>query len=203
MSNIITQQFITDMSGKSFPTNDATTALIEGAQDFIERLCGGGVVERREFAREAQASERTYTFYKSIDVFPIDDCDSIEYIKIGGVQLASSDFVQLRATRSGPVEYIRLANLATSPTFIVDELHPIDVIVKAKFGGFSPVPALAKTAVARMVLNMYGRKQIKSEGIGDYSVTFEDVAESLKVEKLLAPYIRKSLTRRISGTIQV
>jgi hypothetical protein len=202
MSNIITQQFITDMSGKEFPTNSATTALLEGAQDFIERLCGGKVVERREFVR-GTAEERTYTFYSSVDIFAVEDCDEIEYIKIAGVQLASADFIQLRATRTGPVEYIRLSLLATSPKFLIDELHPLDIVVKAKFGYSTNAPAVVKTTIARMVLNMYGRKQIKSESINDYSVTFEDVSESLKAEKLLAPYIRKSMTRVISGQIQV
>jgi hypothetical protein len=200
--------------------NSFITTLTTMAEDYIEKYCGGGIVTKRWFDDDDAEVTRYYNGDGSTKIM-IDDLRSLTSLVVDGITLTvDEDFYlyPLNATADGvPYEWIeliqpetRLGNLNTNSRiqstapYIFEERQK-NIAVKGKFGySKTTAPDLIKTAVLKLVTACIREnvgdtdvKEITSESLGDYSVSFgkiDTIAYQLELGKLLDPYVRKTIS---------
>lgn len=198
--------------------------LISGVEDYIERVCGGGIFTKRRF----QDDDVEKTFYydgNSATKLAIDDLREItsltvDFISGSGTALTENDdyfLYPLNANNDDlPFTEVQLiqpstrlnlnSRLQSSAPYIFDEGQKTVKIV-GKFGYSTTPPDAIKLACMKLVgaiikenIGDTDLRELSSETLGDYSANFtkiKDIAERLGVNNLLIQYTRKSIKPKI------
>lgn len=197
------------------------STLISAVTDYIERYCGGGVIEKREF--EASNDDRTF-YYDGNDAtkLEIDDLRDITSLTVNfntGSETAlteDDDYylyplnedVKTRIELVQPFTRLNLnSRLQSSSPYVFDEGQK-GVKVVGKFGYSTTPPDAIKLACLKLVgaiikenIGDTDLKEITSESLGDYTANYvkiKDIAERLKVNDVLNPYKRVSVKPKMA-----
>lgn len=208
--------------------NDYITTLIAFATKYIESYTG------RKF--EAPSPDTAITrYYDGNDCtrLSIDDLRELTSLTVDGVALTvNEDFylyplnAQSEAADLKPYEWIELIQpetrlnvnsrvQASSP--YVFECGQRRVVLVGKFGYSATAPADVQVAALKLVAGVIKEnigdadvKEISSESVGEYSVTFEKVSQvagSVKANELLNQFKRIPLNQRMAaksgGIVQI
>lgn len=187
-----------------------STVLIESAEDYIETLCGGGVIPKRVFDSADTDSTRYYDGDDSA-ILTIDDLRAVTSVSLDDTALVKDEDYYLlpyNATTDGepftqialiqPETRINGNSRLTSSVYYLWEKGQRNVSITGKFGYSTSVPNTVKLAVLRIVAQFLKdsiggtAKEISSESLGEYSVTHakvKEVADRLGVADMLSKYI--------------
>ena len=194
--------------------------IIAMTQEYIEAFCGGGIIEKRVF-NDADTTVTRYYDGRGMTKLKIDDLRSVTSLSADDVALvANTDYYlyPLNAVADGkPYEWIELIQPetrigvntnsrieSTSPYVFMNKQK--NVIVVGKFGYSTTPPSAVKLAALRLVGEVIKEnigdndlKNVTSESLGDYSVSYQDIKDaaiSQKVGEILYPYVRKSNNKK-------
>lgn len=203
--------------------DDFINTLIQGAQDYIEIYCGGGVVERRSFlAADPEVDQTKYYDGNGLSKLLIDDIRTITSIETYGVSITENTDYFLYPLNKTAKEWVELAQPETrinsnsrvgSFSPYIFELGQRRVKIVGKFGYSVTPPALIKAQCMRLVgavikenIGDSDVREITQETLGDYSVSFEaieSVANAIKVGEALNSYVRKPIPKKLVTMRQV
>lgn len=191
------------------------TSVIAGVQKYIERYCGDDKIGVRKFEAPNPDEDQIRKFDGNGDArLYFGDVQEITSLTVDEVSLTEDeDYFLYPANKEAdePYTYAEMAQpvtrLQANSRSIGDEYYAFEVgqkniVVTGKFYYSATVPAdieLATLKLASAIIkeNVSDKdvKELKSESLGDYSVSYQDVdkiAGSLKVTDLLAGYVRKA-----------
>ena len=204
----------------SLSLTDFVNALIAAATEFIEQTCGDETFGPRVFEAPDpdNAIDRVFDGNDSTRLY-IGDLREIVSLTIDGNPYTQTTDYLLYPANLSPKLWIELiqpagavnSRLSRAGTYTFTGGQQ-NVVISAKWGYSAAVPAAITIAtnklVAAMIKENIGDKDVRevtSETLGDYSVTFQalqKVADALKVTDILAPYMRSKKVPR-AGTIVV
>ena len=204
--------------------------LILSAEDIIDRYTGNGIVAKRRFLNRSDQPDKTY-YYDGNEAatIEIDDLLSVTSVTVDLVSGAGIALTQdtdyylypLSAQNNGePYTSIQLIQPETRITrnsrldlanpYIFDEGQKT-IAITGQFGySVTPPKAIQYAAtkiVAAALKESVGNsqfKELKSENLGDYSVTYEkikDIADRIGALDILEPYKRKSVKPKVGSMI--
>lgn len=135
-------------------------------ETYVEKQTG------RVFIADEEASERIYDGDGKVNLF-IDECVAVSKLTIDSTEISSSDYLLYPASEL-PKSRIKLKN-DSALYFTTDEQN---IKVEAKWGSFVECPpdiSFAMTVFVAGIINFSGEMsgEIKSEKIGDYSITYK------------------------------
>lgn len=210
----ITEQEIEQYSGIDIPSTMSTLLgeIISGIEKLIEETTG-----RKFVAPTPDNDETRYYDGNGLKRLNIDDLRSITSLVVDGVSLVKDvDYYlyPLNAVADGkPYEAIELVqsisgsnrNPRAGTTYIFEE-DQRNVVITGKFGYSASLPSAIKLAslkiASAIIKENVARKELSSESLGEYSVSYmkiADVADSMNFEKVLAPYIKKTVAGKKSS----
>lgn len=187
--------------------------VISGVQKYIERYCGDDKLGVRKFEAPDPDDDETRKFdgNGSMKLF-FGDVRSITSLAIDEVALTEDeDYFLYPANKEAdePYTYAEMAQPVTrlqensrsfGDEYYVFEVGQKNIEIVGKFYYSSTPPADIELATLKLAAAVIKEntadkdiKEIKSESLGDYSVSYQDVdkiAHSLKVQDLLTPYVR-------------
>lgn len=211
----VTKAEIEAFSGLTISTAQQTIldTLISAIQSFIEKYCGGQYFSRRWF--DDNDSEKTY-YYNGNDFkrLPIDDLRTVVSVENFGTALEKDvDYVLLPLNAENDnvpyeaIELIQPENSFGNTNSRISQFNPFifeqgqkSVKVVGKFGYSKIVPADIKLATLKIISAVLKEnidettKQVKSESLGDYSVSYETVKEiagNIGANDILDRYVKK------------
>jgi len=187
--------------------------VISGAQKYIERYCGDEKLGLRKFEAPSPDNDETRKFDGSGGKrLYFGDLFSLTSLTDDGTLLTiDDDFYLYPLNGDDAWQYAELSQPETrvdsnsreiSSAPYIFEKAQASIVVIGKFY-FSLVPpddikiACMKLASAMLKENITDAdtKELKSEQLGEYKATYQDVskiAHQLKVNQILAPYVRKT-----------
>lgn len=224
----ITKEDIEMYSGLNIDgsADDFITMLIAAVSDYISKAAGAGLVTRREFGLDSEADSTTRKYDGTgATKLMIDDVLSIDTLVVDDETLTEdTDFFLCPANALAdgkPYEWIELAqpalgnrssrSLSSNNPFVftVDQRN---VVVTGKFGYSTDVPPVIKLACLKLATAVIKEnvadsdvREVSSETLGDYSVSFGSVsntANAIKVDTLLDGYLRTGIPVKYAGILQ-
>lgn len=194
-------------------------SVIESIDTYIERYCGDEKFGLRIF-KDPGADETRYFDGNDSTKLPIGDVLSLTSIEVENQSLTEDQdyyLYPLNADKSGqPFTWVELvqpetgfrSNLRTGGTSYFFELGQRNVAVTGRFAYSTTPPADVQLAAVKLVAGVLKEnigdkdiKELKSESLGAYSVSYESVSQlayALEVEQILAPYRRN---RKEKGSV--
>lgn len=188
--------------------------VILACQNYVEKYCGDEKFGKRKFQAPTPDNLETRYFDGSgATKLYVGDLFEIESLFIGDEEyIEDEDFVLYPLNAEESYQYIELIQPYTSfsdrnsrlgfTNPYIFEKGQANVEIEGKWYHTDEVPAEIKLAVLKLVGGVIKEnisdndvKEKKSESLGDYSVSFQDVdkiAHKLKVSDLLNQYKRKS-----------
>lgn len=219
MTQIITKADIQNFMGIIIDSSldGYVSTLIGSVQDYIERYCGNGIVERREFS---VADVETTRYYNGNDshALTIDDLREITSIYANGILLTNNDDYYTYPLNKNVIEWIELIQAETrlnvnsrigSASQYIFYKGQRNVAITGKFGYSVNAPDVIKTVAMSIVASLLKAnipdndlKSVTQESIGDYSVSYNATAS--EVDKLglnvqLDMFKRKPVAELASG----
>lgn len=187
--------------------------VIAGVQKYIERYCGDEKIGVRKFeAPDPDDDETRYFDGSGNKKLFIGDCQSITSLVIDSVALTEdedyflypankeADEPYTYAEMTQPVTRLQDNSRSIGDEYYVFEIGQKNVEIVGKFYYSEEPPADIELATLKLASAIIKEnvtdndvKELKSEALGDYSVSYQDVekiAHSLKVADLLGQYVR-------------
>lgn len=210
----ITEQEIEQYSGVDIPSTMSTllASIISSIEKIIEETTG-----RKFVAPNPDDDTTRYYDGNGLKRLNIDDIRSITSLVVDGVSLVKDTDYYLYPLNaiadSKPYEAIELIqsisgsnrNPRAGTTYIFEE-DQRNIVITGKFGYSASLPAPIKLASLKLASAIMkeniARKELSSESLGEYSVSYlkvADVADSMGFDKVLAPYIKKSVVGKQSS----
>lgn len=204
--------------------------LILSAEDIIDRYTGNGIVTKRRFLNRSSLPDKT-CYYDGTEAttIEIDDLLSVTSVTVdlvsgAGIALTQNEdyyLYPLNAENEG-VPYtsiqliqperriVRNSRLDHANPYIFDEGQKT-IAITGQFGySVTPPKAIQYAAtkiVAAALKESIGNsqlKELKSENLGDYSVTYEkikDIADRIGALDILEPYKRQSVKPKVGRMV--
>lgn len=225
MANVITKSDVEKFMGLTIDASLDTfiLVLIQGAQDFIFRACGGGIVEKRWF-NDGDVSATRYYDGNGATRLEVDDIRALTSLVVDGVALVeNTDFFlyPLNETVKEWIELIqpetRLATNSridsTSPYIFDEGQRSVTIVGKFGYSTDATAPDLIKVCALKIVSGFIKEnigdsdlKEITSESLGDYSVSFAKITETanrMNMNDMLASFTRQPIGKSASGVLTV
>ena len=154
-------------------------AWADSIEDYIEQITG------RVFVADEESSEKLYEvtpkydqgslagYEEDITELDIDECIEVTKLSIDGEEIDDDEYL-LYPANSIPKNKIRFKSTSSEEFTIGDQ----NIAVEAKWGYSEYCPAAIKLATIILTVGVmnYGKgsKTVRSETIGNYSVTYKD-----------------------------
>ena len=184
------------------PLNEQIDEWIKAVSNWINNYTG------RTFEAAGEATVMKYDGNGEIRL-PIDDCTEITKLVIDEQEISSDDYYLYPANE--PVKTsielkqgIPRNSRFTEQAIFVFEKGQQNVEVTAKFGWNETPPDIALAAtklmggIVKEAVGDHDVKELTSEALGDYRASYAgiaDIAHALKVQELLAPYLKNKGAR--------
>lgn len=204
--------------------NDFIDELIEMAGDYVEQYCGDEKFGRRVFEapNPDNDEERRFDGNDGVKLF-VGDLRSISSMTIDGVEYTqNTDFVMYPANAINNkdcyrwIELVQPGGAVNSRSALANSfefaLGQQNVVISGKWGFSAEAPKSIKMVATKLVAalikeNMTEKdlRRIKSETLGDYNITYQDVskvADTLGVNEILDKYKRPIFSKTL-GTIVI
>ena len=194
--------------------------VIAGAENYIEKYCGGRFFAKRRFADDDTEAIMWYNG-NGLERIAIDDLRDITSLELNGIALVENEdyyLYPLNAVELGePYEWIELvqpetriqanSRIASSAAYIFDEgQRNVKVVGKFGYSTAATIPPSIKLAALKIVSGVIKEnigdndlKEVTQESIGEYSASYakiSEVANTKGINDILNSFIRKGIPKR-------